>query len=97
MNDQVSISFFVRVIVRKLLLVFGLFFWLRYTKGHMCIFFSNVYSISVAVDVSDFADSDLVGLWIRKKLFVGHVLMSRGYFVGTSFGRWDLFWVVIDF
>ena len=59
-------------------------------------FFSNMYSIWVAVDVSDFADFNLVGAWIRKKLFVGHVLKSRGCFVGTSFGWWDLFWVVID-
>ena len=83
-NDRISKSCFVRVIVRKLLLVFGLFFWLRYTKGHVWKFFSNVFFILVAVDVSDFADFDLVGVCIREKLFFGHVFMSRACFVGTS-------------
>ena len=39
LNDQISKSFAVRVIVRKLSAFFGLFFWLRYTKGHVRNFF----------------------------------------------------------
>ena len=51
----------------------------------MCvIFLSNVCLILMAVDVSDFADSELVGVWIRGKLFIRHVSMSRAALVGTS-------------
>ena len=96
-NDQISKSFSVRVIVRELLVVFGLFFWLGYTKGHVCNFYSNVYLILVAVDVSDFADSDLVGVWLREKLFFWSRFPGTCVFCRYIVGWWDLFWSVIVF
>ena len=56
-----------------------------------------MYLILVAVDVSDFADSDLVGVWIREKRFFGHVFVSRVCLLGTSLDGGTFFWFVLLF